>query len=244
VKKLLLSCVGAAALPLALAACCTEPVYEGMIFVPAAEFKVGTEVPEAEADEKPAKTVKLEKGFHIDVHEVTNKKYHEFITKTGRKAPPHWPGGVPPKGEEEFPVTNITYFDADAYAKHHQKRLPTEQEWELAARGTDGRLYPWGNEMKDDVSNSFGAKNAPGRPVAVNDARFQGGKSPYGLWHMAGNVWEWTATTAAGTGEQLVKGGSFDIAEGQPRASKKRPIPADQVDDRIGFRTAKDATCD
>jgi formylglycine-generating enzyme required for sulfatase activity len=241
VLKTLFAWTGAAAMPLALVACCSNPPKDGMVYVEKnQEFTIGSET----APDLPKKKTKLEKGFYIDIHEVTNEQYKAFLDKTGRTPPPHWPGGAYPKGEEKHPVTNVSFLDAEAYAKWAGKRLPTEQEWELAARGTDGRVYPWGNDWRDDAVNSFGGAAAPGRPVAVNDPKYAGGKSPFGLFHMAGNVWEWSSSGGENAGEKVIRGGSYALDEGRPRASLRASIAADRSDDKIGFRTAADSQCD
>ncbi|MCS6775882.1 MAG: SUMF1/EgtB/PvdO family nonheme iron enzyme [Chloroherpetonaceae bacterium] len=155
-----------------------------MVRIEAGPFRMGTNTG-GEPDERPGRQVYLP-AFWIDVHEVTNGQYRRFCEATGHRPPPHWNNGTFPPGQEDWPVVYVTWEDAAAYAKWAGKRLPTEAEWEKAARGTDGRDYPWGNTFDP-------------RHAALEEARFgkvgrfPSGASPYGCLDMAGNVWEWTA---------------------------------------------------
>lgn len=176
-------------------------------------------------DEKPLRSVKLP-PFLIDRYEVTNEEYYAFMLATRRPPParsPYWPGGKPLKGRERHPVVYVTYEDAEAYARWAGKRLPTAEEWEVAARGPDRREYPWGSVFAEK-ENVFHANSleywqlhkhlAPGT-VAVDAADFPNDPSPFGVYGMAGNVWEWTSTAvprpAGGRREEfrVLKGGSF-----------------------------------
>jgi|GEM_PF-6439308 len=132
--------------------------------------------------------------FEITKYTVTNRQYFEFVRTTGyERIPSHWTSPVSTRGmpfpEEwaDLPVVNVSFYDAEAYCRWAGCRLPTGDEWEKAARGTDGRLYPWGNEYDSSFCNS--AESGRGRPVAVND--LPQGQSPYGCFHMTGNVMEW-----------------------------------------------------
>jgi len=165
-----------------------------MVMIPAGEFLMGSPEGQGRADEWPQRSVYLD-AFAIDQVEVTNERYMAFVTATGHRSPPN-PYGTGPllsiKGIEQLPVVQTTWYDAKAYCSWAKKRLPTEAEWEKAARGTDGRLFPWGNE-----------------PATLNRANFDreweeektlypvgslpGGDSPYGVKDMAGNAREWVA---------------------------------------------------
>ncbi len=136
--------------------------------------------------------------FAIDRTEVTNAEYAEFVKDTGHAPPPGvWDGKQPKPGEERLPVSNVTYVDATAFAAWRSKRdgmtyrLPTEEEWEFAARGGDStRMYPWGAEWVQGYANLGGAGTAP-------VGSFPLGRTPQGLEDMIGNVWEWTASEAS-----------------------------------------------
>ncbi|MBC7910300.1 MAG: SUMF1/EgtB/PvdO family nonheme iron enzyme [Pyrinomonadaceae bacterium] len=122
----------------------------GMKYVQGGEFTMGRDGDET-GYESPAHRVTV-KPFYIDTYEVTNEEYAKFIKATNRRAPPGWTNNSYPNGAARKPVTGVTWDDANAYAKWAGKRLPTEEEWEFAARGTDGRRYPWGNEPPSGLS--------------------------------------------------------------------------------------------
>ncbi len=173
---------------------------EGMVLVPAGEFLMGSNRLDTEAkavqygstkpwfaNESPERKVRLG-DFYIDKTEVTMDEYAKFVSATSRKPPVDWLGGKVPEGKGKYPVVNVSWFDASAYCKWKGGRLPTEEEWEKAARGTDGRLFPWGNEFDIKKVNTLGEYNGT-TPVG----KFPEGASPYGVLDMAGNVQEWTA---------------------------------------------------
>jgi len=140
---------------------------------------------EAFNDEGPARTVTLD-SFHIDTFEVSNKKYGEFVKATGHPSPAYWDDHR--RNKPEQPVSGVNWNDANAYCGWANKRLPTEAEWEKAARGPEGFKYPWGNEL-DPTKANFARKQE--YTSNVND--YPEGKSPYGAYNMAGNVFEWVA---------------------------------------------------
>lgn len=156
------------------------------VLIPAGEFTMGSNDwwPKSMPEHKRSLP-----AFSMDKYEVTNARYKEFVEATGRMAPDHWLNGNTPKDREEHPVVFVTWADADAFCKWDGKRLPTEAEWEKAARGADKRTFPWG----DKFSKYYG--NIP--PLGIEDTMpvgsFEEGRSPYGLYDMAGNVWEWTS---------------------------------------------------
>ncbi len=121
---------------------------------------------------------------------VTNAQYKAFVDATGHPAPFHWRDGGIPYRKEDHPVVHVSYEDAQAFCKWAGCRLPTEQEWEKGARGTDGREYPWGNWWEPGRCNSSEAGWKDTTPVGLYD-RYPSGESPYGLLDMAGNAWEW-----------------------------------------------------
>jgi formylglycine-generating enzyme required for sulfatase activity len=159
----------------------------GMAYVPGGEFMMGSD--NGDEYSRPAHKTSV-KPFFIDLTEVTNEEYKKFVDASGRKPPPDWKDGTFPEGRAKFPVTGVDWNDADAYARWAGKRLPTEAEWEFAARGNDGRIYPWGNDWTASLANAGGGSKGL-REVG------QGGKSPFGLFDMSGTAWEWTASDAA-----------------------------------------------
>ncbi|MGB9595689.1 MAG: SUMF1/EgtB/PvdO family nonheme iron enzyme [Candidatus Poribacteria bacterium] len=178
---------------------------EDMVKVPAGEFLMGSSDEEIKkvvrdlgggelgpdvewfAAERPQHKVYLDE-FYIDKYEVTNEQYKKFIIATGRATPRHWEGGDYPKGMEKYPIVYVSWEDADAYTKWIGKRLPTEAEWEKAARGTDARIWPWGNDFDRTKCNVECWEGSGPKPVGS----YPEGVSPYGAYDMAGNVWEWT----------------------------------------------------
>lgn len=159
----------------------------GMAYVAGNEFTMGNDA--GDESERPQHKVTV-KPFFIDVNEVTCEDYEKFIRATNRQPPATWSNGVYPSGWERRPVTGINWDDATAYAAWAGKRLPTEEEWELAARGADGRLYPWGREWKDGLANAVPASLGHVQNVGTYSA----GVSPFGALDMVGNAWEWTAS--------------------------------------------------
>ncbi|MBM4048978.1 MAG: formylglycine-generating enzyme family protein [Planctomycetes bacterium] len=151
-------------------------------------------------------------GFFMDIHLVTNRQFQkfvdergyrllqemkglttsdiaEFVDATGAAAPKGWVKGKHPKGREDHPVVGVSWYEALAFARWAGKRLPSEMEWEKAARGTDGRLWPWGNFWDESRCNVFSDGTEP-------VGKYEKGKSPHGCLDMAGNVWEWTSSKA------------------------------------------------
>ena len=155
----------------------------GMVFVSTGTFLMGDG--EGARDERPKHKVELD-AFWIDRFPVTNKDYKRFVDATGHRRPPHWVTGTYQRQHERHPVTNVSHKDANAYAEWVGKRLPTEAEWEKAARGTIGQTYPWGDAFRKDNVNS---SNDYGGTTPVD--QFTGGSSPYGVMDMCGNVMEW-----------------------------------------------------
>ena len=164
-----------------------DPRLLHMVLVPAGEFHMGSLDDDrfAEGDEKPQRVVYLA-DFYIDKLEVTNIEYKRFLDATGYRPPEKWREGQYPVGADFYPIAEISWWEAMAYARWVGKRLPTEAEWEKAARGDDARRFPWGDEFDPDLANIL----KDYAPVASYFA----GESPYGAVNMAGNVAEWTAT--------------------------------------------------
>ena len=145
------------------------------------------------AAEQPAHSVDVS-AFYMDVYEVTNAAYQSCVD-AGQCKPPRMnnsathPTYYGDKQYDNYPVINVNWDNAKTYCEWRGARLPSEAEWEKAARGTDGRTYPWG-EKADKTYANYQATNL-GDPTAVGS--YESGKSPYGLYDMAGNVWEWVA---------------------------------------------------
>ena len=199
-------------------------------------------------------------AFYIDKTEVTNEQYKEFVDSTGHPAPAGWADGAYPAGDARKPVVNVSHDDASAYAKWAGKRLPTETEWEKAARGVDGRFYPWGSGWDKKFARHLYEPDAG----AVNVGSYPGYASPYGCLDMLGNVMEWTDSRfepypgSLKTPDELPFGAQAYVRRGgawskqyirfiPTRCSARyapRPTerPEDRpMDDQTGFRCAKDA---
>lgn len=161
-----------------------------MAEIPEGLFMMGFDGTQALEDERPKHQVWLP-AFSMDMHEVTTMQYGAFLTTTTRPAPWQW-NSVDLAQHGDRPVIGVHWPDAEAYCRWKGKRLPTEAEWEKAARGTDGRLYPWGNQVPTDALANFalGARFSYSQ-VLMPVQSYEQGKSPYGLYQMAGNVWEW-----------------------------------------------------
>ncbi len=165
-----------------------------MVTIPAGEFLMGNPEGKGRADERPQRSVYLDE-FLIDQVEVTNERYMEFVKATGHRSPPN-PYGTGSlssvKGIEHLPVVQTTWYDAKAYCSWAKKRLPTEAEWEKAARGTDGRRFPWGNDAATERRANFDREWQEEKTLHPVGS-LPGGDSPYGVKDMAGNAREWVS---------------------------------------------------
>jgi iron(II)-dependent oxidoreductase len=225
-----------------------------MVLIPAGKFLMGTDI--RLSDEGPQHTVTLP-PYYIDMFEVTNLQYKKFNDAVNGRSPLHWRNRTFPQGKADHPVVFVTWDNANEYCHWAGKRLPTDQEWEKAARGTDGRMFPWGDEF-----NTFKA-NTPLRWQEIGGlgdttpvGSFEEGNSPYGLYDMSGNVWEWTdswykaypgnkiGSESYGERYKTLKGGSwFDCSFYKCGISApvfNRAFFAKKVkNDSFGFRCAK-----
>ena len=186
--------------------------------------------------------------FFIDIFEVTCEEYKKFIDETGYRAPVGWSNGNYPPAWARRAVTGIDWDDANAYARWAGKRLPTEQEWEFAARGSDGRLYPWGNEWRGMAANADSSSHKHVSEIGEHTS----GPSPFGAQDMIGNVWEWTASDLAAypggvlpaqaQGDlKVIRGGSWRENRRQATVTVRRGMPPRGViSPDVGFRCAKD----
>ena len=174
-------------------------VPDGMALVPESEFKMGSNGAEANDDERPVHTVYVD-AFYMDTHEVTVGEYREFVRETGHRMS-DWDEISRYSPTDQHPIVFVSWHDAMAYAKWKGKRLPTEAEWEKAARGgIPEQPYPWGNTAPDGEQCNFADKNIVHFWWADEEAddgyahTAPVGSYPeneYGLYDMAGNVWEW-----------------------------------------------------
>ncbi|NIO70436.1 MAG: SUMF1/EgtB/PvdO family nonheme iron enzyme [Anaerolineae bacterium] len=240
-----------------------------MVKVPAGDFCMGSRDSDdanADGDEKPMQSVRLE-DFWIDKFEVTNEQFARFLNEEGNQEEDgvNWvnvedegsniiyeDGQYSPRsGYEDHPVTYVSWYGAQSYCQWAGKRLPTEAEWEKAARGTDGRIWPWGNDWDDeDKANSKEA--GPGHTTAVGS--YPDGASPYGCMDMAGNAWEWVADWYQGDYYQVtpnhnpqgpnqgvyrvVRGGSWALPQRLSRCSGRFPFIPSVMRNDLGFRCA------
>jgi formylglycine-generating enzyme required for sulfatase activity len=233
-----------------------EPVPEEMVTIPAGPFVRGTM--SGGFDEQPQRTIYLD-TFSIDRYEVTNHQYQQFIAATGhRKAgpPSRYAKSISKMRGPNQPVVYVSWDDANAYCRWKGKRLPTEAEWEKAMRGTDGRLWPWGNQENPNGANW--ARVQDGHDVSARVGTFQTDKSPYGVMDGAGNVMEWVAdwyqeayykdspdkgppSPEFGT-FRVMRGGGYTTTGGDIRITSRSKMVPDFRDETIGFRCAISGT--
>ena len=152
-----------------------------MRLVSAGAFDMGSTA--GNEDERPVHRVWVD-AFYMDTYEVTVKEYQAFRQATRHRALPEWVPKYAPG--DQYPIVGVSWDDAAAYCRWAEKQLPTEAQWEKAARGTDGRTYPWGNKQPHKRLAKYEAR---GTYALVGS--FDGGKSPYSIHDLAGNVWEW-----------------------------------------------------
>ena len=182
----------------------TDHSLEGeMIHIPSGHFIFGTnkkdEIAEAlslgipkpwYADETPRQKIFL-KGFYIDTFEVTNERYKKYVDDLGAVSPTNWENNGFLEGKNKEPVTWVTWFDAANFCQWAKKMLPTEKQWERAAKGTKGNEYPWGNEYQSSIANLSNRAGSKNKPVKVGS--FPKSVSKEGVHDLVGNVWEWVA---------------------------------------------------
>ncbi|MCI0420119.1 MAG: formylglycine-generating enzyme family protein [Acidobacteria bacterium] len=166
----------------------------GMVFIPAGKYLRGRShslpddhlkwFPTLLKDDQPARRIFVS-AFYLDEHEVTNEQYLAFVKATRHAAPYNWPKGKLPAGKEKFPVVDVSWAEATAYCRWAGKRLPTEAEWERAARGlVEGKKYPWGDDLPTKDNSRFDSLDGPGEVRQFKPNYF-------GVYDTAGNVWEW-----------------------------------------------------
>lgn len=175
-------------------------VPDDMVLIPAGDFIMGSDEFDKDTlqqrfglskplylNEHPKHKVMLN-DYYIDKYEITNKEYKEFTDGTGHTPPSYWIDGTYPPPSENVPVVHVDWYSADAFCRWAGKRLPTEAEWEKAARGTDGRRFPWGDELDEKKANAMGMYGG-----LLEVGHFKEGVSPYGVYDMTGNASEWTS---------------------------------------------------
>ena len=180
-------------------------------------------------------------SFYMDKHSVTTARYAKFLQATGREKPQKW-NEVSPVRDDDRPVIGVDWHDADAYCRWAGKRLPTEQEWEKAARGTDGRKYPWGNaEPTRSLANYDwdGERTWQGYSTLSPVGSYEAGKSPYGIYDLAGNVWEWTSSDYD-SNYKVLRGGSWSYDADALRSTIRNGRNPTYRSYRNGFRCAQD----
>jgi len=215
-----------------------------MVLIQAGEFQMGSN--DGYDDEKPVHTVYLD-AFYMDKYEVTNAQYKEFMDATDQKAPAYWSDSR--DNAPNQPVVGVTWHDADAYAKWAGKRLPTEAEWEKAARGgLAGKRYPWGDGISHDNANYTGTDGKDKWEGTSPVGSFP--PNGYGLYDMSGNVWEWCADwygsypnsrqnnpTGPSSGEsRVLRGGLWRSSAYFLRVANRGSNGPDGTTDSVGFR--------
>ncbi|MGH4022423.1 MAG: SUMF1/EgtB/PvdO family nonheme iron enzyme [Pseudonocardiaceae bacterium] len=177
-------------------------------------------------------------AFYIDIHPTSNADYARFVAATGHHPPPHWTNGHCPDDLRDHPVVFVTWHDAHAYNQWAGKSLPSSHQWEKAARGTRGNVYPWGNQPTPAKCNVRGS----GRGTTTPGDCYRSGVSPYGVYDLCGNVWEWCATETE-PGRHELKGSAFTSPFDRATPSAFNDASADMHDDDTGFRcvTSPDA---
>lgn len=225
-----------------------------MIEIPAGEFIMGLDGVQALEDERPAHRVWVD-TFTIDQYEVTTAQYAEFFNLEKREPPWQWQA-VELSRHGNRPVIGVSWHDAEAYCRWKGKRLPTEAEWEKSARGTDGRSYPWGNQAPTNQRANFALGARFSYDLVLKPVQSQEqGRSPYGLHHMAGNVYEWVQDWYAidyyngspdrnPTGPEqgqfrVVRGGSWSDLPKYLLAYGRFKLPPDTRNSYTGFRCAR-----
>jgi formylglycine-generating enzyme required for sulfatase activity len=233
-----------------------EPIRLELVRVPAGEFLMGSHLAvdrEAAKGELPQHRVYLAE-FAIGVVPVTNAQYAAFVQSAGVGAPSHWDRERIPAGKEDHPVVWVSWRDARAFcdwlsqATGRSFRLPSEAEWEKAARGTNGRTYPWADRRLEAELCNYDMLVGHTTPVGA----YPGNVSPYGALDLAGNAGEWTSSLyrpypygaddgredPAAEGVRVVRGGAFNLTRWNARCACRLRYPPDRRDDHNGFRVA------
>jgi formylglycine-generating enzyme required for sulfatase activity len=220
-----------------------------MALVPAGSFTMGDTFGDGDPAEKPTASVAL-KAFWLDRFEVTFDQFAKFVQAGGYKPQGNWEQLRSRGGNH--PVINVTWNDAVAYCRWADKSLPSEAEWEYAARGTEGRKYPWGNQWDPNRARFRGNK---GTATSAPVGSYPNGASPFGIQDLAGNVWEWTASLekpypyVATDGREDLRTGGSRVTRGGSwlgdseflRATVRDFSSPTSKNDKLGFRCAQQA---
>ncbi len=233
----------------------TPKVAFDWVTIPAGGFVRGSDRSKdllAAGNETPQRQIYLS-TYQIARMPVTNAQYNVFVDATGHRTPEHWHGKEIPSGKANHPVVNVSWHDAMAFCTWAGARLPSEAEWEKAARGTDGRLYPWGNQPPDEQCCNFNRAENVDATAPVGS--YPNGASLYGVLDMAGHVWEWVCdwyqsdyySISPGSNPQgpttgtfrVLRGGSWLDAVDAVRCADRFGIPPDYWVNSLGFRCAR-----
>lgn len=230
-----------------------------MVFIKGGKFLMGSREEAGEFDEKPAREVTIN-AYFIDLYEVNNERYQKFVQATNwhRQEIMVFFDDISVLFDPKLPAVGVSWFDANAYCEWSGKRLPTEAEWEHAARGEDERQWPWGDESLEGYANVRGEED--GFTYTAPVGSIEAGRSPFGLYDMSGNVVEWVfdwyneffykegqVTLPKGPEEGLAKvirGGSWDNSVHDARTTKRAAVAPFRKEATIGFRCAMDAPHD
>ncbi len=235
----------------------------GMVFIPAGDFTMGVDSSRSFA--YPEHRASVGRGYLIARHEVSNEEYAAFVAATpGLSSPRNWNGGTKKRGDgsrydvpdstyARHPVVFVSWTEAAAYCAWLGRRLPSEREWEKAARGTDGRTYPWGDEYASDLANVQSQVSVDEGVGTVTVGSSPGDVSPYGVRDMAGNVSEWVEdkllpypgaperqVSSSDRERRVLRGGSWYYDQDRATCFYRQRGPEDQTWQEVGFRTALD----
>jgi len=223
-----------------------------MVLIPAGELAMGSDL--GQEDEQPVHRVSV-KAFYLDVYETTVSRYAEFLASQKPDAPFKW-NEATAGAHENKPAAGVNWYDARDYCRWVGKRLPTEAEWEIAARGTEGRIYPWGSAHPTRGHANAGETRWRGYNTLSNVGRFELGKTPEGVYDLAGNLWEWVADWYDPTYYQFsardnpkgpsagplraLRGGAWNNDSKAIRSSNRAGYAPDARRNDVGFRCAQD----
>lgn len=203
-----------------------NPVGIEWVNIPAGKFLYG--------DDRETRTITQD--YQIGKYPVTNAQYKKFLVANPHyKVPREWDDIVFPPGTELHPVICVSWYDAMSFCEWNGCRLPNEEEWEKAARGSDGRTFPWGEGIDPSFAN-YGRIEGDITPVD----RYAKGISPYGVWDMSGNVWEWTNSWYKNRQKfRVMRGGSWFRRAHWLRTSSRLDVTPNNLSYYFGFRCAR-----